>query len=168
MSSTDRPDGPSHDGRALIDLTGDGVAAPDLGQLRPAPIELTNSASMLSRACEWMRYFAFSDAVVSVGPEPFINSSRGLAMVETSSRVVGRRMIEEFDLVRSRAGKYGIYFALVGFNAKAVKAATSAGIALFRLDNNGQVAGVGDFGRRLLAGSDRRHVARATGHRADV
>jgi hypothetical protein len=127
--------------------------------LRPAPRSVPSTAAALDMACDWMRYFAFTDAVVSTGPDPLINSSRGLAYLMPDPRGVGSREIMRVHELATMAGKYALVFALGGFSSGAVRWADRNPTALFGFDGHGQVTAVSQTARRLLEGSDRRHLA---------
>lgn len=109
-------------------------------------------------ACDWMRYFAFSDSSVAGGPQPLINSSRGLAHLISDPRGVHTSQVMEVHKVASLAGKYPLVFALGGFSAGAIRWADTHHTALFEFDARGQVRALSATGRRLLDGSDQRHL----------
>lgn len=135
----------------------DGSAA-TLVALRPAPRDVPSTSVALEMARDWMRYFAFTDAVVSSGPQPLVNSSRGLAHLMSNPRGVSTREVMEVHRLASMAGKYPLMFALGGFTAGAIRWADKNPTALFEFDPHGQVKPVSVIAKRLLEGSDRRHL----------
>lgn len=130
-----------------------------LVQLRPAPREVPSTPVALEVARDWMRYFSFIDAHVSSGPEPLIDSSRGLAHLIADPRGVGTRDVMEAHKIAVMADKYALVFSLGGFSAGAIRWANKNATALFEFDHHGQVKPVSDVGKKLLERSDRRHLA---------
>jgi hypothetical protein len=137
---------------------GDTNHSTTLVALRPAPREVPSTDVALRMACDWMRYFAFTDAVVAAGPQPLINSSRGLAHLLSDPRGASSREVMEVHRLATMAGKYPLMFALGGFTAGAIRWADKNPTALFVFDSHGQVDPVSETARRLLEGSDRRHL----------
>lgn len=129
-------------------------------QLRPAPRDVPSTAVALEMARDWMRYFAFSDAGVAVGPNNLITSTRGLAQLDSDPRGVGTQQVMEAHRLASMAGKYCLVFALGGFSAGAIRWANRNSTALFEFDHHGQVRPISEVARSLLEGSDRRHLER--------
>lgn len=130
-----------------------------LVQLRPAPRDVPSTETALQVAREWMRYFAFVDAHLPEGPQPLIDSSRGLAHMVSDPRGVGTRQVMEFHGLATMADKYALVFALGGFSTGAIRWANRNSTALFEFDHHGQVKPISDVARRLLERSDRRHLA---------
>jgi hypothetical protein len=136
----------------------DSNRATTLVALRPAPRQVPSTVVALQMACDWMRYFAFTDAVVASGPQPLINSSRGLAHLLSDPRGASNREVMEVHRLATMAGKYPLMFALGGFTPGAIRWADRNPTALFVFDSHGQVGPVSETARKLLEGSDRRHL----------
>lgn len=140
--------------------SGSDVMSETVVHLRPAPREVPSTAVALEMARDWMRYFAFLDATVSSGPNKLVNSTRGLAQLDSDPRGVGTRQVMEAHRIATMAGKYALMFSLGGFSAGAIRWADKNQTALFEFDHHGQVKPVSSVAKSLLERSDRRHLER--------
>lgn len=143
--------------KVVLDLRNGGAREDwaDDETLRPPVDELEAAARF---AASWMRYFSFGQVELSDDPG-VVTSDRGFARcIVFEPRPAGRRIIHEVREQASAAGLYPLVFSRTGFTEHAMRWADDNPVALFELSANGDVTPHNRIARRLLEGSDRRHL----------
>lgn len=142
----------------VLDLREPGTTQDRTGEgrrLDPAPDALEAAVRF---AASWLRYFSF--AGIGRGDAPgTVVADRGVARcVVFEPRPAGRRIVHEVHGEAAGTGRHPIVFCRTGFTEQAVKWSDENPVALFRMDPNGDITPENTIARRLLEGSDERHL----------
>jgi hypothetical protein len=146
------------DAKVVVDLRDDGTTHDWTGaghELRP-PVDELEAASRF--VASWLRYFSFPGVRLADDPGA-VTSDVGLARcVVFEPRPAGRRIVHEVHAEAVRSGRYPLVFSRTGFTEHAVRWADANPVALFLIHTNGDIRPENQVARRLLEGSDQRHL----------
>jgi len=116
---------------------------------RPEPRLLRSAFDAEAAACEWMRAFGFSDAVVTAsGPDGGIDvqSSEAVAQVKMEAVKTSRPALQNLFGVAAADSKRAVFFSLAGYTREALSWASreSVQMALFQFNFQGEAEPVSE------------------------
>jgi tetratricopeptide (TPR) repeat protein len=118
------------------------------------PIRTAIDAEVAAR--DWMRHLGFSDSrLPNSGADGGVDvrSSDAVAQVKKELSPTGRPKLQGLYGIATYEGRLALFFTMAGYTNQAVEWGTEAGMALFRLDYNGDIVPENIPARRLMEDS---------------